>query len=43
MKTLIIYIIIINILSFLVSGFDKTAAIYNWRRIPEKTLFLLQQ
>jgi uncharacterized membrane protein YsdA (DUF1294 family) len=41
MKTLIIYIIIINILSFLVSGFDKTAAIYNWRRIPEKTLFLL--
>jgi len=41
MEILITYIIIINALAFCVSGFDKYAAVHNYRRIPEKTLFLL--
>jgi len=41
MEILINYIIIINALAFCVSGFDKYAAVHNYRRIPEKTLFLL--
>ncbi|MGI6123740.1 MAG: DUF1294 domain-containing protein [Acetivibrionales bacterium] len=35
------YILIINMVAFCVSGFDKSASIHNRRRIPEKTLFIL--
>lgn len=41
MEELIIYILIINVVSFCASGLDKSAAIHNRRRIPEKTLFFL--
>lgn len=41
MEILIIYILIINVLAFCVSGYDKSAAIHNRIRIPEKSLFLL--
>ncbi|NLE25992.1 MAG: DUF1294 domain-containing protein [Clostridiaceae bacterium] len=41
MEILIIYILIINVAAFCISGYDKSAAINNRRRIPEKTLFLL--
>lgn len=41
MELLIIYILIINVVAFCVSGLDKSAAIHNRSRVPEKTLFLL--
>lgn len=41
MKLLWIYLLIINIIAFLVMGWDKRAAIKHNQRIPEKTLFLL--
>ena len=41
MKYLIIYLIIINIISFLSMYLDKRYAIKHTRRIPEKTLFFL--
>ena len=41
MEIRITYIIIINAVAFCVSCFDKSAAVHNRRRIPEKTLFLL--
>lgn len=40
MKYLVIYIIVINIVSFLVYGIDKRCAIKNKRRISEHTLFV---
>lgn len=40
-KILIIYIIIINIITFSVFGIDKLKAVKNKWRIPEKILFLL--
>ncbi len=36
-----IYIIIINIAAFVISGFDKNAARKNMWRVPEMTLFLI--
>lgn len=39
MKVIIIYLCIINLLSFFVYGIDKYLAIKNFKRIPEKTLF----
>lgn len=41
MKLLWIYLLIINIISFLVMGWDKRAAIKHNQRIPEKTLFIV--
>ena len=38
---LITYIVIINILEFLLMGYDKYKSIKNKWRIPEKTLFLI--
>ncbi len=40
-KYLLIYIISINILSFLLFGIDKYKAIKNKYRIPEKVLLLI--
>lgn len=40
-KILIIYIIIINIITFSVFGIDKLKAVKDKWRIPEKVLFLL--
>lgn len=40
-KILIIYIILINIITFSVFGIDKLKAIKDKWRIPEKALFLL--
>lgn len=41
MKLLWIYLLIINIVAFLVMGWDKRSAIKHHQRIPEKTLFIL--
>lgn len=41
MEILITYILIINVFALFVSGYDKSAAIHDRRRIPEKFLFLL--
>ena len=40
-KNIIIYIIIINIIGFLIMLIDKKKAIKGSYRIPEKTLFLI--
>lgn len=39
MKILLIYFLIVNGFTFLITGYDKYLAIKNKRRIPEKTLF----
>ena len=36
-----LYLLIINILSFLLMGFDKISAIIKKKRIPEKNLIIL--
>lgn len=41
MELFFIYLCIINLLAFCLSGYDKSAAINNKRRIPEKTLFFI--
>lgn len=41
LKIFIIYVVIINIISFIVMGTDKRRAVNHKWRIPEKTLFLL--
>ncbi len=41
MELIIGYLVIINILAFGLSGYDKSAAIHKKRRIPEKTLFFI--
>ena len=41
MNKLIIYYIIINILTFILMGYDKKNAIKKKERIPEMTLFTL--
>ena len=41
MKYLIMYLIIINIVTFIVFGLDKYYAIKNKYRVSESTLFLL--
>lgn len=40
MKWILIYLVIINIVSFAAMGVDKRRAVKNKWRIPEKTLFL---
>jgi uncharacterized membrane protein YsdA (DUF1294 family) len=40
MEIFLIYLALINILSFVVSFLDKRAAIRRRQRIPEKTLFI---
>lgn len=39
MKILLIYFLIVNGFTFLITGYDKYLAIKNKRRIAEKTLF----
>jgi uncharacterized membrane protein YsdA (DUF1294 family) len=41
MEILLIYFLVINVLEFVIAGFDKFAAIKQKRRIPENTLFFL--
>lgn len=41
MKVLLLYLIIINIFSFLLFGIDKFLAIKSKRRVPEKDLLVL--
>ena len=41
MKIINIYLIVINIISFLLMGMDKLQAIFNKKRISEKTLIIL--
>lgn len=38
MDSILIYIVVINVVTFLVYGIDKWNAMHNLRRIPEKTL-----
>lgn len=38
---IITYILVLNLFGFLIMGFDKFAAIRDFRRIPEKTLFAI--
>jgi len=40
LTSIIIFLAIINIMTFLLYGFDKLSARLNWRRVPEKTLWL---
>ncbi|QLC66841.1 DUF1294 domain-containing protein [Flavobacterium sp. LPB0248] len=42
MKIFLLYFLIINILVFILAGYDKNRARKNKRRIPENTLFFLQ-
>ncbi|MNQ68654.1 hypothetical protein D3C85_832160 [compost metagenome] len=42
MKVLLLYFLFINILVFILAGYDKYLARKNKRRIPENTLFLLE-
>lgn len=37
----IIYVVIINIIGFLIMGIDKRKAVKNLWRIPEKTFFII--
>jgi len=39
MKLFLLYLLSINLISFVLFGFDKFLAIKNKRRIPEKELF----
>ena len=39
MKLFLLYLLTINIISFILFGYDKFLAIKNKRRIPEKELF----
>ena len=41
MKVLTIYLLVINVITFLVYGFDKWRAKRDAWRVPEKTLLLL--
>lgn len=40
-KILLYYLLLINVVSFLIFGLDKMLAKSNSRRVPEKILFLL--
>jgi uncharacterized membrane protein YsdA (DUF1294 family) len=42
MKVLLVSFLIINLIVFLLSGYDKHQARKNKRRIPENTLFFLE-
>ena len=37
----LVYILAINIVAFIITAFDKVAAINRWRRISERNLMLL--
>lgn len=41
MENLFIYFLIINIVAFVITGYDKHLAVNNKFRIPEKTLFTI--
>lgn len=41
MEILLLYFLFINIVLFIIAGYDKYQALKNKRRIPEKTLFLM--
>lgn len=41
MKVLLLYFLIINVLEFIIAGYDKFLARKQKRRIPENTLFFL--
>lgn len=41
MEVLLLYILIVTILCFILTGYDKYLAIKNKHRIPEKTLFTI--
>ncbi|MHC0444421.1 DUF1294 domain-containing protein [Flavobacterium sp. 3-218] len=41
MKVLLLYFLIINVLEFIIVGYDKFLARKQKRRIPENTLFFL--
>lgn len=41
MKVLLLYFLIINVLEFVIAGYDKFLARKQKRRIPENTLFFL--
>lgn len=42
MEVLLLYFLFVNIIVFILSGYDKNQARKNKRRIPEKTLFFLE-
>ncbi|WDF59764.1 DUF1294 domain-containing protein [Flavobacterium sp. KACC 22758] len=42
MKIFLLYFLVVNILVFILAGYDKNLARKNKRRIPENTLFFLQ-
>ena len=42
MKVLLLYFFIVNMIVFILAGYDKYQAKKNKRRIPENTLFLLE-
>ncbi len=35
------YTVLLSMMTFLICGFDKLAAKAGWRRVPEKTFFIL--
>lgn len=41
MENLFIYFLIVNVVAFVVTGYDKHLAVNNKFRIPEKTLFTI--
>ena len=41
MKTILYYLIILNVICFLLTGLDKFNAIHKFFRIPEKVFFIL--
>ncbi|MBO9582975.1 MAG: DUF1294 domain-containing protein [Flavobacterium sp.] len=41
MEILLLYFLFINIVLFIIAGYDKYQALKNKRRIPEKTLFFM--
>lgn len=42
MKVLLLYFLFVNIIVFILSGYDKNQARKNKRRIPENTLFFFE-
>ncbi|TPG44682.1 DUF1294 domain-containing protein [Flavobacterium pectinovorum] len=41
MKVLLLYFFIVNIIEFILAGYDKYLAVKHKRRIPENTLFTI--
>ncbi|WP_456313701.1 DUF1294 domain-containing protein [Pseudomonas shirazensis] len=41
MEVLFVYFLIVNFLTFIITGYDKYLAVKHKRRVPENTLFLL--